>query len=107
MPGSGWGASQTYTGNPSSVICDGSITATLTGTGPGSPPPSVIVLEQCSTSASVQPIYNGGTIGLWADDGFGDASVRSGNTITCSGSRNSVRNNPGTSFTVSCDPAAQ
>ena len=99
----GWGGSASYSGIGAFADASGQITATFIWVEDYAgevPPLSAVVYETCtSRSASYYGINT-------ADDGFGDTSSSSYYSTQCSGTRGSVKSNPGTSFSITCSPSA-
>ena len=94
-PGSGAGPN---------VTCSGEITATCTWkpTAANEPPPdSVIVEEDGDAWYGTYPDYSG-----TCDDGLGDLPVYGSSSGSSSGTRYTVKSNPGASFTLTCSPSS-
>ena len=102
-----WGSPQGY---PAS--CTGDITVTFNWSG-GTPPDAVIIAETCT--AQVQCSHSmGSAYTNTCDNGLSSPAVKStsgspyypSDTITSTGSRYTIKQNPGQSFTITCSPNA-
>ena len=92
------------TGAGPEVNCTGEITATFTWipTPANEPPPaSAIVEEDSNTDCGTTPEFGGS-----CDDDLGDPVVDGYNYESCSGTKYTVKTDPGPSFTVTCSPSA-
>lgn len=95
------GAGQWTLGGPGTASCTGTITITFEWdpAGTGQPPPEAVVLKETSTAQWI------GTTGS-CSNGLGNAPTAIPNGQSSTGVKYTVKNNPGSSFTVTCSPSA-